>query len=85
MKKNLWLGMVIAVLVAGLGLVIGSDSIRFDDSFGALKKINPRIMSLILLPFFGAVYFAVTYLRKRNEERKWRNALLRTRSRKREK
>lgn len=84
MKKNLVVGIVIAILVAGLGIVIGSDSIRFGGAFGSQKGLSPRIMGLIALPFFAAIFVAVTYLRKRNIERKWKNALLKTRAEKRE-
>ena len=82
MKKNLLLGVVVAVLVAGLGVMISSKSIRFGESLGSLRELNPRILGLILLPFIAVLFVAGTYLRKKNEERKWKDALLKTRARK---
>jgi len=79
MKKNLLLGVVVAVLVAGLGVMINSESIRFGESPGSLRELNPRILGLILLPFIAVLFVAGTYLRKKNEERKWKAALLKTR------
>ena len=82
MKKNLWLGLVIAVLVAGLGVVISGESMRFGEAFGSMKGLNARMMGLIALPFIAALFFAGTYLRKKNVERKWKNAMLKSRARK---
>ena len=82
MKKHLLLGVVVAVLVAGLGVIISSESIRFGEALGSLKELSPRLMALIALPFMAGLFVAGTYLRKKIQERKWKNALLKTRVRK---
>ena len=82
MKKNLLLGVVVAVLVAGLGAIISSKSNSFGKSLGSLKGLSPRLMALIALPFMAGLFVAETYLRKKIEERKWKNAQLKTRVKK---
>jgi len=39
-------------------------------------------MAFIALPFMVGLFVTVTYIRKKIEERKWKNALLKTRVRK---
>ena len=80
MNKHLILGVAIAVLVAGLGVMISSESIRFGEALGSMRGSNPRIMALIILPFIVVLFVVGAYLRKKNEERKWKNALRKTRS-----
>jgi preprotein translocase subunit SecG len=78
------LGLVFAVVVAGLGILISGQSIRFGEGAGSLKGMNARTMAFIALPFIFIIYFFVNYLRKKNEDRKWKKAILRTRSKKHE-
>ena len=80
MNKNLLLGVAVAVLVAGTGVMVGSESIRFGDVLGSLSELSPRILSLLVLPLIVVLYVVGTYLRKKNEERKWKNAILKTRA-----
>jgi Tfp pilus assembly protein PilN len=82
MKKNLLLGVVVAVLVVGMGVIISSESNRFGESLASLKGLSPRLMAFIALPFMAGLFVTVTYIRKKIEERKWKNALLKTRVRK---
>jgi hypothetical protein len=84
MKKNVLLGLVFAVVVAGLGILISGQSIRFGEGVASLKGMNARTMAFIALPFIFIIYFVVNYLRKKNEDRKWKQAILRTRSKKHE-
>jgi len=81
-NKILLLGFFIVVFLAGLGVIISNESIQFSEFLGSLKELNPRIMSLIALPFLAALFVLGAYLRKKNEERKWRQALLKTRAKK---
>ena len=82
MKKTLLLGVIIAVLVAGLGVMISGESIRFSEGLGSLKGLNARMMGFIALPFVAVLFVAGAYLRKKNEERKWKNAMQKSRARK---
>ena len=79
MNKNLLLG-VAAVSVVGTIAIIASGAISIRDVFGALKGINPRIMGLLTLPFIVVFFLVGKYLLRKNEERKWKNALLKTRA-----
>jgi Tfp pilus assembly protein PilN len=82
MKKKLLLGVIVAVLATGLGVIISSESIGFGEALGSPKKLSPRLMALVALPFMAGLFVAGTYLRKKIQERKWKNALLQTRARK---
>ena len=83
-NKNSMLGVVAAVSVVGTLIIIGSGGIRISDIFSALKGINPRIMGFLTLPFIVVLVVVGKYLLKKNEERKWKNALLKTRAAKQE-
>ena len=39
MNMKLLLGVVVAVFVAGAGVLVGSESIRFDDVLGTLSGL----------------------------------------------
>jgi hypothetical protein len=82
MKKNIFLAIVIAVAVAGVGIIIGSQSFRFNDGFGYAGRTNPMALALIGLPFVILFYFLGKHLHKKNQERKWKNAIVSSRSRK---
>jgi len=76
MKKHIMLGVVIAVAVAGVGIIIGSQSVRFGGDFGSARGINSRVMAVVALPFVFLLYLLRGYLRKKIEDRKWKNAIL---------
>jgi hypothetical protein len=82
MHKKLLLGagFVIVIFVAGLGFIMSKNSIGLGEALGSLKELNTRVVILIALPFIVVLYVAVNYLRKKNEERKWKHALLKTRA-----
>lgn len=84
MKRNkiLLLSFFAVVFLTGLAVIISNESIQFSEFLGSLKELNPRIMSLIALPFLAALFVLGAYLRKKNEERKWKQALLKTRAKK---
>jgi hypothetical protein len=70
------------VFFAGLGVIISNESIGFSELLRSLKELDPRIMGFIALPFLAALFVLAAYLRKKNEERKWKQALLKTRAKK---
>jgi len=83
MNKYLLLGaLFFVILLAGVGVIISSEHIGFNDFLRSLSDINPRILGLIALPFIVLAFVLGVYLRKKNEERKWKQALLRTRAKK---
>ena len=82
MKKKILVGIggIITVFFAGLGIIMSKNSIGFGELLRSTKELNPRVMSILVLPFIAVVFVAVTYLRKKSEERRWKNALLKTRA-----
>ena len=84
MKKNkiLLTGIFSAVFIAGLAVIISSNSISPGEFFSSLRELNPRVMSLIALPIIAVLFVLGVYLRKKSEERKWKKALLKTRAKK---
>ena len=79
-NKILLTGVFAVVFVAGLGVIISHESISFNELLRSLGDLNPRILSLIALPFIAVMFVLGVYLRKKSEERKWKKALLRTRA-----
>jgi hypothetical protein len=82
MKKKLLLGAAIAIFVSGTVLMIADDSISFDDVLKSLSGLSPRVLSLVVLPFIVVLIVVGNYLRKKNQERMWKDALLKTRAKK---
>lgn len=83
MNKILLSAIFGAIFLVGLGLIASNESISFGELLGALKGLNPRVMSLIALPILAVLFVLGTYLYKKREERKWKKALLKTRAKKR--
>jgi hypothetical protein len=81
-NKVLLFSFFVVVFLTGLGVIISNESIRFSEFLGSLKELNPRVLSFIALPFLAALFVLGAYLRKKNEERKWKQALLKTRAKK---
>ncbi len=54
MKKNILLGVIIAVVVAGMGILMSGDSIRLGGGLGSPKGASPIVLGLIGLPFVVA-------------------------------
>jgi len=46
----------------------------------SLSGLNPRVMSLLALPFVAVLFVLGIYLRRRREERMWKNAVKETRA-----
>ena len=82
MNKNLLLGIAIVIFITGTVVMIASDSIRFGDVLDSLSGLSPRVLSLVVLPFIVVLIVVGNYLRKKNEERMWKDALLKTRAKK---
>ena len=82
MNKKLLLGAAIVIFVTGMVLMIATDAISFGDVLNSLSKLSPRVLSLVVLPFIVVLIVVGNYLRKKNEERKWKDALLKTRAKK---
>lgn len=82
MNKIVLLVIFVVIFAAGLGVIISSKSIGFDEIFRSLSGLSPRILGLIALPFIAVLFVLGVYLRKKNEERKWKIALLKTRAKK---
>jgi hypothetical protein len=82
MNKNkvLLSGVFVVIFVAGLGTIISHESISFNELLRSLSDLNPRVLSLIALPFIAVMFVLGVYLRKKSEERKWKKAILKTRA-----
>jgi hypothetical protein len=82
MDKKLLIGVGVTIVAAGTVVMVVSDSISLRDVINSLSGLSPRVLSLTLLPFIVVLILGGNYLRKKNEERMWRNALLKTRAEK---
>jgi len=82
MNKYVVLGIFIVIFVAGLGVIISNEHISFNELVRSLSNLNPRVLSLIALPFIALLFVLGVYLRKKNETRMWKKAVLKTRAKK---
>jgi preprotein translocase subunit SecG len=82
MNKIVVTGIFILIFFIGLGVIISNEHLGFTDLMRSLSDSGPRILSILALPFIAILFVLGVYLRKKNEERKWKQALLRTRAKK---
>lgn len=80
MKKYVLLGVIFVIFVAGLGVIFSNESVSFNEIMRALNDLNPRVLSLLALPFIAVIFGLGIYLRKRREDRMWKNAVKKTHS-----
>ncbi len=78
MNKYVVLGIFFVIFVAGLGVIFSNESVSFNDLMRSLSDLNPRVLSLLALPFIAMLFVLGIYLRKRREDRMWKNALKQT-------
>ena len=82
MKKSVLFGVFFVIFVAGLGVIISNEHVGFSELFQSLSDLNPRILSLIALPFIAVLFVLGVYFRKKHEARLWKKAILKTRAKK---
>jgi len=80
MKKYVLLGVILVIFIAGLGVIFSNESVSFNEFMRALNDLNPRVLSLLALPFIAVIFVLGIYLRKRREDRMWKNAVKKTHS-----
>jgi len=82
MNKYVVFGIFVLIFVIGLGVIISNEHVSFSELIRSLSNSGPRVLSLLALPVIAIAFVIGVYLRKKNEERKWKQALLRTRAKK---
>ena len=83
MNKHLVLGILfIVIFMVGLGVIFSNESVSFNEFMRALNDLNPRVLSVLALPLVVALFVLGIYLRRRSEDRMWKNAVKKTRSKK---
>ena len=78
MKKYVVLGIFFVIFVAGLGVIISNETVSFNELMRSLSGLSPRVLSLLVLPFIAVLFVLGIYLRRRSEDRMWKNALKET-------
>jgi len=68
------------IFVVGLGVIFSHQSVSFNDLMRALSHLSPRVLSLLALPFVAVIFVLGIYLRKKSEDRMWKNAVKKTHS-----
>ena len=82
MNKYVVIGIFALIFVAGLGVIITNEHVSFSELVRSISDSGPRVLSLLALPVIALLFVLGVYLRRKNEERKWKQALLRTRTKK---
>ena len=70
------------IFVAGVGVIFSNESVSFSELMRSLSDLSPRVLSLLALPFIAVLFGLGIYLRKRSEDRMWKNALKETHAKK---
>ena len=78
MNKYVVLGTFFVIFVAGLGVIFSNESVSFNELMRSLSGLSPRVLSLLALPFVAVLFVLGIYLRRRREDRMWKNALKET-------
>ena len=78
MNKYVVLAIFFVIFVAGLGVIFSNESVSFNEVIRSLSDLNPRVLSLLALPFVAVLFVLGIYLRRRREDRMWKNALKET-------
>lgn len=82
MNKYVVIGIFALIFVVGLGVIITNEHVSFSELVRSISDSGPRVLGLLALPVIAVLFVLGVYLRKKNEERKWKQALLRTRAKK---
>lgn len=80
MNKYVLLGVFFVIFVVGLGVIFSNESVSFNEFMHALGDLSPRVLSLLALPFVAVMFVLGIYLRKKSEDRMWKNAVKKTHS-----
>ena len=83
MNKYVLSGIFFVIFVAGLGVIFSNESVSFNELMRSLRDLNPRVLSLLALPFVAVLFMLGIYLRRRSEDRMWKNALKETHAKRR--
>jgi len=75
MNKFAVLGIFFVIFAAGLAVIFNNQSISFNEGMRSVSELSPRVLSLLALPFIGALFVLGIYLRRRREDRMWKKAL----------
>ncbi len=78
MNKYVVLGIFFVIFVVGLGVIFSNESVSFNEIMRSLSGLSPRVLSLLALPFVAVLVVLGIYLRRRSEDRMWKNALKET-------
>ena len=78
MNKYVVLGIFFVIFVVGLGVIFSNQSVSFNEFMRSLSGLSPRVLSLLALPFVAVLFVLGIYLRRRSEDRMWKNALKKT-------
>jgi hypothetical protein len=81
-NKYVLLGIFVVIFVAGLGVIFSNESVSLTEVLGSVSELSPRVLSLLALPVIAVLFVLAVYLRRKKEERMWKNALLKTRKNK---
>ena len=82
MNKYVVIGIFALIFVVGLGVIITNEHVSFSELVRSISDSGPRVLGLLALPVIAVLFVLGVYLRRKNEERKWKQALLRTRAKK---
>lgn len=80
MNKYVLLGIFVVIFIVGLGVIFNNASVGFTDVLRSLSDMNPRVMSILALPIIAVLFGLGVYWRRRSEQRMWKKALQKTRS-----
>ena len=78
MNKYVVLGIFFVIFVVGLGVIFSNQSVSFNEFMRSLSGLSPRVLSLLALPFVAVLFVLGIYLRRRSEDRMWKNVLKKT-------
>lgn len=79
-SKYIVLGIFVVIFFTGLGVILFNQSVSPRELIQSLNDLNPRVLSLLVLPLIAALFGLWVLYRKKRQERLWKKALQQTRA-----
>jgi membrane protein implicated in regulation of membrane protease activity len=80
MNKYVLAGIFVLIFFIGVAVIFVNQHVSASDALRGLGDLNPRVMSLLILPIAVVVVIIGMKWHRKREERLWKSAVKKTRA-----